>query len=122
MLWIIWLGITSGVVAIQFTIGGGLPTGKNPPDATMPPIALVALIEIFAATAVRWFVLQRMARLQQQLVIMIIGLALAENPVFFGIFLVPPDQPQTKLLIFLLSLFGVLQFAPTYARDPRPIR
>jgi hypothetical protein len=49
---------------------------------------------------------------------MVIGLALSEGAGIFGIFLVPHDQPETKLLVFLLSLFSVLQFVPLYAREP----
>ena len=47
---------------------------------------------------------------------MIIGLALSEAVEFYGIFLIPRDQPDTKLALFMLPLLSMAQFVPTYAR------
>jgi hypothetical protein len=58
----------------------------------------------------------RLAALPQKFVWMVIGLALAEGAGILGMFLLPRDQPETRLVIFLLSFFGVLQFVPLYAR------
>lgn len=118
VLWIIWSAILSTVVVMQFVIGHGLPTGKNAPDATLSPMAFVAMGEVIAATAIRWLWIPRLTEQRQQLVAMIIGLALAEGSNFLGLFLVASDQPETKLLIFVLAVVGTAQFAPTYAREP----
>ena len=47
---------------------------------------------------------------------MIVGLALSEGGAFYGLFLVPADQPETKLLVFVLALISMVQFAPFYAQ------
>jgi hypothetical protein len=112
-----WAAILGGLLVIQFQIGHGLPSGKNAAGAAMSPFALVAFSEVIIATAIRWLWLPRLMLARQQLVAMIIGLALAEGSNFMGLFLVPADQPETKLLIFVLAVLGVLQFAPIYARD-----
>lgn len=116
--WIIWFAITASVPIYQFLLGYGLPSGKNAPGQPFPGIAFVAIAEVLAATAIRWMVLPRIARLSQQLVCMIVGLAAAESAELLGVFLIPSSLPEMKMLIFLLSLFGVIQFAPIYAREP----
>ncbi len=117
VLWIIWLAITVELLVLQFTIGDGLPLGKNEAGSSPPVFAYIAIAEILAATAVRWFVVTRCREFAHALVAMIIGLALSESAAILGVFLLPPTQPQTKLLVFVLAFFGVLQFAPIYARN-----
>ena len=47
---------------------------------------------------------------------MIMGIALAESALFYEIFLIGPEYPETQLSIFILSLLGVGQFAPIYVK------
>lgn len=119
ILWTIWAAILGTVLMLQFVIGHGLPSGENAAGTDVSPFAFVSIVEVVVATAVRWLWLPRLTEQRKQLVAMVIGLALAEGSNFFGLFLVPPDQPETKLLIFGLAIIGVAQFAPTYARDRR---
>jgi hypothetical protein len=116
--WVIWFAILSGLLVMQFFLGGGVPTGRNAPDASIPGIVFVPLGEVLLATLVRGLVLPRFVELPKKFVWMIIGLSLSEGAGILGIFLLPGDQPETKLLVFLLSLFSVLQFIPLYARGP----
>lgn len=116
--WVIWFAILGGLLVIQYKLGGGVPTGRNAADAKIPAVIFVAFGEVLFATVVRWLVLPRFVELPKKLVWMIIGLALSEGAGFFGIFLIPRDQPETRLLVFLLSVLSVLQFVPLYAREP----
>ena len=113
--WIIWAAILANIVVLQLKLGPGLPHGENAPGAAIPVMAWVAVSEVMIATLIRWFWIPRLDRSGPMLVAMIIGIAVAESAGYFGIFLIPRDQPQTKLLIFCLSVFGILQFAPFYA-------
>jgi hypothetical protein len=116
--WLVWFAILSGLVVLQAFLGGGVPNGRNAPGAQMPIVVWVCLTEVMGAALVRWLVMPRFAALPQKFVWMVIGLALAEGAGILGMFLLPRDQPETRLVIFLLSLFGVLQFVPLYARPP----
>lgn len=116
VLWIIWFALTSAVVIYQFVLGQGLPAGENAPGEAVPTMAWLGVGMVFIATAIRWLVITRLTAITQQLVAMIVGLSLAESAELFGLLLVPDTQPETKLTLFLLSLFGVLQFAPIYAK------
>jgi hypothetical protein len=118
LFWIVWFAILSGLVVMQVFLGGGVPTGRNAPDAPMPVIVWVCVAEVMAAALIRWLVLPRFAELPRKFVWMVVGLALAEGAGILGMFLLPRDQPETRLVIFLLSFFGVLQFVPLYARAP----
>ena len=121
VLWVIWFSITVSIFIYQFTLGRGLPHGTNAPGGGLSPVVVLAIMEILIATAVRWFVLPRAKHSRQMLVAMIIGLALSEAVEFYGIFLIPAGQPQTKLSLFILSLLSCAQFAPIYARSkPAP--
>ena len=53
-------------------------------------------------------------------VAMLVGLALGEAVEFHGIFLIPSNQPDPKLALFLVTLVSIAQFAPVYAR-PKPV-
>jgi hypothetical protein len=117
IMWVMWAALTSGFLVIQFILGGGLPQGKNPPTAGVHPIAIMGVVLVIIATGIRWFVLPRFAALNQKLVMMIVGMALSEGAGINGIFLIPASQPETKLAIFVLSLLGMVQFAPIYARS-----
>lgn len=116
--WIIWAAILSGVFVMQFTIGHGIPSGNNDRGVPVSPMAFVAIGQVVIATVIRWLWIPRLTQPRQQLVAMIIGVALAEAANTFGLFLIAPNQPETKLLIFVLAIVGIVQFAPTYVRDP----
>ena len=120
VLWIIWFALVAAVPFYVVFLGGGWPTGKNPPDAPLPAMFLVGLAELIGATAIRWFVLPRFQKLQQKLVWMVVGLSLSEGPVFYSIFLIPRSLPETRMLLIVLCVLSLLQFIPLYAREPEP--
>ena len=113
--WVIWFAILSGLLMMQFMLGGGIPTGNNAPGASLPPIAFIALGEVLASTAVRWLVLPRFTAFPRKLAWMLVGIALSEGAGFFEIFLVPRNQPETRQFVLALAVFGIVQFAPIYA-------
>lgn len=115
--WIIWIAITALIPVYQFVLGKGLPGGPNAPTDGISPILILAASMILIATVVRWIVLPRAKDTRQLLVAMIIGLALSESVEFYGLFLFPASQPQTKLSLFLLSLLSCMQFIPLYANS-----
>jgi hypothetical protein len=67
---------------------------------------------LFGAVIMRWFVLPRFEDQKRAFPIFVAGLALAESCGIIGIFLVPDLAPT----YFLLALFGLLQFAPFFAK------
>ena len=114
--WIIWFAMISGIPIYQFVLGGGIPHGSNAPTSGLNPILIMAVGQILVATVVRWVVIPRMIRAGQLLTLMIVGVALSEAVEFYGIFLFPANQPETKLSLFILSLVGIAQFMPVYAQ------
>jgi len=115
-MWVIWLALISGVLVLQFMLGRGIPWGENAPTSGLNPFLFVMGAQLVGATVVRWVVLPRARHPSQQLVFMIIGLALSEAVVIFEIFLLPADQPATRLIAFSLGMTSMLQFVPVYAR------
>jgi len=112
--WILWFVFLQSAFLFHFLMGGGFPEGENieKPMAVWPWAA--CLIPILIATSVRWLVIPKL-RHQQQLVAMIIGLALSEQPIFFSLFLIGSDYPQYQITILMLSVVSLIQFAPSYA-------
>jgi hypothetical protein len=115
VLWVLWFSFLTGVIIYQFMLGRGIPSGENAPGAEWPVIAYVALAQLGVATVVRWLLLPRARTTGAVLVHMVLGIALCESVAFYGLFLVPENQPATKLTLWIVALVGVAQFAPIYA-------
>ena len=112
--WVIWFALTASIVVYQLVLGHEIPHGANARVSEMPPIVAVASVEFIAAAAIRWLLVPKTRVAGRLLVLMIIGLSLSESAEFFGLFLVPNDQPETKLALWMLSLLSAFQFIPTY--------
>jgi hypothetical protein len=78
------------------------------------PVVL-AVGQVIVASLIRWLFIPRAKNAAQLLVLMIIGLALSEAVEFYGLFLLPADQPSTKLGLWVLAILSGLQFIPMYA-------
>jgi len=99
----------------QFNIGHGIPLGANARAQEFQlPIGL-ALAQVAIATVVRWWAIPRFSDFSILLRLLVLGLALSEAVTFYGIFIIPGDMPETKLVFFIVSLLSALQFAPLYA-------
>lgn len=106
VMWVLWGAFSFGVaVMYQFL------HAKNPPAPDGTQVWMVALAPVAASMFIRWSLLPRVTALQQALVLMILGVALAESALFFGMFVFSAHQME----LFLAALFGIAQHAPTYA-------
>ena len=115
VLWIIWALLVCGIVIYPFALGGGVPIGPNAETAGVNFAVVLAVGQIIIASVVRWLLIPRTKTAGQLLVLMIIGLALSEAVEFYGLFLVPTDQPSTKLGLWVLTILSGIQFIPLYA-------
>jgi len=120
VLWVIWASLFVSIFIYQFALGGGIPTGSDSAASGVNPMVWVALGQLIAASAVRWLLLPKAEAAGKKLILMIIGLSLSEGVEFYGLFLIHPDQPSTKLALWVLSLLSVFQFIPVYAKPRQP--
>ncbi len=114
VLWILWFASLTGLIAMQMTVGGGIPAG---PDATKPE-TIHRLLPIGLATGaliIRFFVIPRFKELREKLPLMLVGLALAEAAGIYGFIAIDPSAGTTRLTVFLFSILCILASAPVYA-------
>lgn len=115
VMWIIWFAQLQAAFIFQFLLGHGFSQGENS-DAPMAWwLWVVCLLPLVIATGIRWMVIPKVKLAPQQLVAMIIGLALSEASVLTSIFLVGADYPQYQIAILMVVVFSIIQFAPSYA-------
>jgi len=102
--WIVWLGITAGLILIYTFL---------PPSATHGDLVVRYFpIGPFALSVlVRWLVLPRFTKRVKAFPIFIIGLAMAESTGITGIFL----APEFRQAYFVLSLLALAQFVPLFS-------
>jgi hypothetical protein len=63
---------------------------------------------------VRWWVIPKLKDQKQMLSALIFGLALAEASILFELFLIGPDYPQNQIVVLMVAVFSLIQFAPIY--------
>lgn len=117
--WVIWASLLGGVVMYPFMLGDGLPSGPNSEAPISPVIWILGAGSFLVAAFIRWIVLPRIKSLQSQLPPFVIGIAVGEAIVFYGLFLVGPEYPQTQLAFFVISFLAVAQFIPVFTRPGR---
>ena len=108
--WIIWAAILAGLLVIYFALGRG-PIKPSPDKDVLKN--LVGLVPLFVSIVIRWLALPRFDSLQRAFPLYIAGLALAEACGILGIFLGGAYRDD----LFLLGVFGVVQFVPIFARQ-----
>ena len=96
-------------------MGKGIPKGENASEPMAAWLWLTCFGPVVLATLVRWLVIPKLKDTQHQLVAMILGLSLAEAPIFFSLFLVGPDYPQNQIAVLMVAVVALIQFAPSYA-------
>ena len=114
-MWIIWFAVLQGAFLIQWFMGKGIPKGENASEPMAAWLWLTCFGPVVLATLVRWLVIPKLKDTQHQLVAMILGLSLAEAPIFFSLFLVGPDYPQNQIAVLMVAVVALIQFAPSYA-------
>lgn len=114
-MWIIWFATLQSAFIFQWVLGKGMPEGENAGEPMAVWLWLLCFGPILLATLIRWLVITKLKDAQAQLVAMIIGLSLAEAPIFFSLFLIGPDYPQNQIAVLMVAVVAIIQFAPSYA-------
>jgi len=115
LMWILWFAFLQSALAIHFVLGGGFPEGANAAEPMATWLWGICLVPIIVATALRWLIIPKIKAQKKLLVAMIIGLALSEQPIFFSLFLIGGDYPQNQIVVLMVAVFSLIQFAPSYA-------
>ncbi len=66
---------------------------------------------------IRWFVIPKFHKFEQILIFAILGMAIAEAIVFYGVFLVDDTFAATRRQFYIMGIFGVGQYIPIYTRN-----
>ena len=115
--WIIWLAILSGLMFMQFILGGGIPAGSG--QEKEPVIwQVVALGAATVALIVRFIIIPRLEGLQKKLPAMLIGLAVSEGIGIIGMFAIPQEHASTRLFMLGTAIVCIVLSAPVYAKFP----
>lgn len=118
--WVLWAAILTGMFVIYHFLGGTAAPSRSPSLDSLSWLAGLAPFVI--SSIIRWVVLPRIRNAQAALVLFIFGLAMSEATCFLGLFIFPAH----KQALFALSVLGILQFVPSFARrffepdDKRP--
>lgn len=105
--WIIWFAFLIGVVQIYFVL-----SRSSSSSVANTSFNYVALVPFIISGLIRWVALPKIQRPQTALATFIVGIAAAESSCFLGLFLFPAH----RLELFVLSVLGIVQFAPFFAR------
>jgi hypothetical protein len=105
--WVIWAAFLIGIVQIYFILGK-----SSVAPATATSLDFLALTPFVVASLVRWVALPKIQLPQVALVVFVLGIAIAESSCFLGLFIFPAHKTE----LFALSVLGIAQFAPVFAR------
>jgi hypothetical protein len=114
VMWIIWFVFLQMAFAYHFVLGDGFPSGGNAAEPMASWLWVLCVAPVILAMGVRWLVIPRLKQQRQMLVAMIIGLALSEAPILFELFLIGAAYPQNQIVVLMIAVFSLIQFAPTY--------
>jgi hypothetical protein len=106
--WVLWFALLSGPFVIFFVMTNVM----RMKGIDVPVPWQVGLIPIAAGSIVRWTVLPKLKDGAAVFSAYIVGMALCESATFLGIFLFPTVRDS----LFFLSIAGVAQFAPLFAK------
>jgi len=115
VMWVLWFAYLQGALIIQWILGKGIPRGENVETPMALWLWVMCFGPIVAATLIRWLFIPKLKEAQQLLVAMIVGLSMAEAPIFFSLFLMGPDYPQNQIAVLMVAVVAIIQFAPSYA-------
>ncbi len=110
MWWILWVTMLPWIVGLQLL----LPHKAVAPATKLGDLwlQLAGIVPLFLSIIIRWLALPRFTSLASALPLYIVGLAMAEACGVFGIVFGGPYRDA----LFLLSILGLLQFVPVFAR------
>jgi hypothetical protein len=115
VMWIIWFVFLQMAFAYHFVLEDGFPSGDNAAEPMASWLWVLCFVPIILATIVRWWVIPKLKDQKQMLSALIVGLALTEASILFELFLIGPDYPQNQIVVLMVAVFSLIQFAPIYA-------
>ena len=115
VMWIIWFVFLQMAFAYHFVLEDGFPSGDNAAEPMASWLWVLCLVPIILATIVRWWVIPKLKDQKQMLSALIVGLALTEASILFELFLIGSDYPQNQIVVLMVAVFSLIQFAPIYA-------
>ncbi len=115
VMWIIWFVFLQMAFAYHFVLEDGFPSGDNAAEPMASWLWVLCFVPIILATIVRWWVIPKLKDQKQMLSALIVGLALTEAPILFELFLIGSDYPQNQIVVLMVAVFSLIQFAPIYA-------
>ncbi len=107
--WTVWAAFQTGIFVIYFFLTNNHATLPAPTSGS--PFWLIGFVPLVISVLLRWLVLPLMPNAQAALTVFILGIAFAESCCFLGLFIFPPFRVE----LFLMSVFGILQFIPLFA-------
>jgi hypothetical protein len=106
--WTLWGAFMASAFFYYFTLRGAR-TATGPDNG--PAVWLACFVSLGLSVVIRWAVLPRTNKFQAAFAAFVIGIGFAESVCFFGLFLFPGH----KVLLMVLGVAGIAQFAPVYA-------
>jgi hypothetical protein len=106
--WVLWASFLGGLPVMYFVLG---PKARAVEPAFSGSTWVIGALPVAGAMLLRWTVLPRMHNATAALPMFLVGIALCEASLFFGLFIFP-DHART---LFICSLLGTIQFAPVFA-------
>lgn len=108
--WVLWAAMQAGVFVFYYVLGGSVgPAGAQAADS---PLWRAACVPFGVSVVIRWLLLPRVRSAAAALPLFVVGVGLAEACCFLGLFIFP----QHKQDLFLVSVLGIAQFVPVFAR------
>jgi hypothetical protein len=107
--WTIWAAFQAGIFVIYFYLTNNRAAPSE--SAFNSSIWLAGFAPLIVSSLLRWLALPLMPNAQAALTVFLLGIALAESCCFLGLFIFPAHRFE----MFLMSVFGILQFIPVFA-------
>lgn len=114
VMWIIWFAIVQGIFILYFFAAPKPAADAETVVFALSPISLIALGAAGAGMVLRWVVIPRLGSILTQFPIMIVGLALCEACGILGMFAVPSNHTDERLLLVGVALATLILSAPVY--------
>jgi cytochrome bd-type quinol oxidase subunit 2 len=105
--WVIWFALLTAPFMVTLVLKT-TPSGNS----AFPLPWQIALIPFLIASAIRWAVLPKLHNGAVAFPLFVVGLAMSESLTYLGIFLFPDVRQE----LFALSVLGIAQFVPTFAK------
>jgi len=115
VMWIIWFAFLQSAFIYHFFVGDGFPEGDNVAEPMTLWLWALCIVPVVLATVVRWVLVPKLTQQSHMLVAMVVGLGLTEVSIGLELFLIGADYPQSQIVVLMLAVLSLIQFAPIYA-------